>query len=325
MKYAFNSKLSSYIEGLINQKHSVGYPYLESERVLKNFDTFCLMNFPEGKSLTAEIGQHWAVVSPTESAVTFQNRMAPVRELARYVQRLGLEAYVIPIEVGPKCTRGKKKSPHIFTDRELELFFAAVDSLEINKRCTLRHLALPVIFRMLYCCGLRPHEARILETTDIDLNNGKLQIRESKGHKDRLIIVPPDLLEICRNYAMLLQKTCPGSKYFFPSQLEHLNPYTGIGFARLFRKCWNSAGIGTYGGDTPRPYSFRHTFATRRLYQWMKEGKDIEAMIPYLSSYMGHERFSDTAYYIHLVPEIFPHMSQMDFSSYEKLLPEVGS
>jgi hypothetical protein len=56
----------------------------------------------------------------------------------------------------------------------------------------------------------------------------------------------------------------------------------------------------------------------------MKEGKDIEAMLPYLSAYMGHERFSDTAYYIHLVPEIYPHMSQMDFASYEKLLPEVG-
>lgn len=324
MKYTFNSKLSSYIQGLIKQKHSVGYPYLESERILKNFDKFCMMNFPEEKSLTVEIGQHWAVIRSTESAVTFQNRMAPVRELARYMQRLDFDAYVIPIELGPKCIRGKKKSPHIFTDRELELFFAAVDSLEVNKRCTLRHLALPVIFRMLYCCGLRPQEARILETIDIDLNSGKIKIRESKGHKDRIVIMPPDLSEICRNYARLLQKTCPGSKYFFPSQLEHLNPYTDIGFAKLFRMCWNSAGIDTYGGGRPRPYSFRHTFATRRFYLWMKEGKDIEAMIPYLSSYMGHERFSDTAYYIHLVPEIFPHMSQMDFSSYEKLLPEVG-
>jgi len=323
MEYTYNSRLSGYIQGLINQKHSAGYPYLESERILNNFDKSCLMNFPDEKSLTVEIGQHWAVISSTESAVTFQNRMAPVRELARYMQRLGFDAYVIPTEVGPKYIRRKKRPPHIFTDRELELFFAAVDSLEMNNRCTLRHLALPVIFRMLYCCGLRPQEARILETTDIDFNNGKTKIRESKGHKDRLVIMPHDLLEISRNYAKLLQKICPGSKYFFPSQLEHLNPYTGKGFAKLFRMCWSSAGIGAYGGGSPRPYSFRHTFATRRLYRWMKEGKDIEAMIPYLSSYMGHERFSDTAYYIHLVPEIFPHMSQMDFSSYEKLLPEV--
>lgn len=324
MKYIFNSELGVYIEGLIKQKNSVGYPYLESKRILKNFDTFCLMNFPKENFLSAKIGKHWAVVSPTESADTFQNRMAPVRELARYIQRLGLEAYIIPKEVGPKCSHKKKKPPHIFTDKELKLFFSAVDSLEINKRCSLRHLALPVIFRMLYCCGLRPHEARIIETADINLNTGKLQIRESKGHKDRIVIMPQDLLEICQNYSILLQETCPESKYFFPSQLEHLNPYTGIGFAKLFRKCWESAGIGTYGGDSPRPYSFRHTFATRRLYQWMKEDKDIESMIPYLSAYMGHERFSDTAYYIHLVPEIFTHMSQMDFASYEKLLPEVS-
>ncbi len=323
MKFNYNSNLSSYIEGLINQKHSVGYPYLESERVLNNFDIFCSTFYPEAKSISVEIGQKWAVTKPNESAVTFQNRLAPVRELARYIQRLGIEAYIIPIGIGPKCSREKKNSPHIFTENELNHFFMVVDSLPINKRCTLRHLALPVIFRLLYCCGLRPTEARILQTEDIDLSTGILKVRESKGHKDRIVLVPPDLLEICQNYYNLLKKICPESKYFFPSQLEQLRPYTGKGFAKLFKVCWKSTGIDTYGGERPRPYSFRHTFATKRLYQWMKEGKDLQAMLPYLSAYMGHERFSDTAYYIHLVPEIFPHMSQMNFSSYENLLPEV--
>ena len=26
-------------------------------------------------------------------------------------------------------------------------------------------------------------------------------------------------------------------------------------------------------------------------------------MLPYLRAYMGHEKFSDTAYYIHILPE----------------------
>ena len=47
-------------------------------------------------------------------------------------------------------------------------------------------------------------------------------------------------------------------------------------------------------------------------------------MLPYLSAYMGHANFSHTAYYIHLTPEIFLHMSQMDLSRFENLIPEVA-
>ena len=37
-----------------------------------------------------------------------------------------------------------------------------------------------------------------------------------------------------------------------------------------------------------RFHDFRHTFATHRLYHWMRDGKDLNAMLPYLSAYMGH-------------------------------------
>jgi len=70
---------------------------------------------------------------------------------------------------------------------------------------------------------------------------------------------------------------------------------------------------------------FSHTFATHRLYLWLREGKDVTAMLPYLSAYMGHAQLSDTYYYIHLVPELFADMSGLDFSKYESLLPEVES
>jgi integrase len=91
----------------------------------------------------------------------------------------------------------------------------------------------------------------------------------------------------------------------------------------MFWLCWNTSGIKDFSGESPRPYDFRHTFATKRLYGWMKEGKDLEAYLPYLSAYMGHAHFSHTAYYIHLVPEFFPQMAQMDLSQYAELIPEV--
>ncbi len=55
----------------------------------------------------------------------------------------------------------------------------------------------------------------------------------------------------------------------------------------------------------------------------MKEGKDLNAMLPYLSAYLGHEQFSQTAYYLHLVPELFSQINPLDINEFAKLLPEV--
>ena len=51
----------------------------------------------------------------------------------------------------------------------------------------------------------------------------------------------------------------------------------------------------------------------------------MNAMLPYLSAYMGHAQLSDTYYYIHLVPGLIEEMSGVAFSSSEILLPEVES
>jgi len=321
MRYTYSSHLKEYIEGLLDQKHALGCPYLASERVLKDFDEFCKFNYPNEKELTKEIGQTWAVIKQTEKPCSFQNRMAPVRELARYINRLGIEAYVISSEYTPKYAR--QHVPHIFTDSELKLFFAATDRLQKNERSEIRHIAVPVIFRLLYCCGLRPNEVRILKRENIDLSTGMLNIPESKGHKDRAIMIAEDVLELCNKYYRFAKRKYPNSQYFFPSRFEQGNCYSSNWLSKMFWRCWCSSGIGDFSGNRPRPYDFRHTFATNKLYEWMKSGKNLEAQLPYLSAYLGHSNFSQTAYYIHLVPEIFPHMAKMNFSTYEALIPEV--
>mgnify|MGYP001381114296 CR=1 FL=1 len=46
-------------------------------------------------------------------------------------------------------------------------------------------------------------------------------------------------------------------------------------------------------------------------------------LLPYLSAYLGHIQPKDTAYYIHLMPDVFQRIGKLDVSSYESLLPEV--
>lgn len=46
-------------------------------------------------------------------------------------------------------------------------------------------------------------------------------------------------------------------------------------------------------------------------------------MLPYLSAYMGHTQFDDTAYYIHLLPEKLRKSPAIDWKKFEKIFPEV--
>ena len=57
--------------------------------------------------------------------------------------------------------------------------------------------------------------------------------------------------------------------------------------------------------------------------KWLNENADLYAKVPYLSAYMGHTQFEDTAYYIHLLPEKLLSSSAVDWSKFSSLIPEV--
>ena len=50
---------------------------------------------------------------------------------------------------------------------------------------------------------------------------------------------------------------------------------------------------------------FRHHFVYANMNRWLREGKDVNAMLPYLMRYMGHSDVKNTLYYLHLVPDIY--------------------
>ena len=47
------------------------------------------------------------------------------------------------------------------------------------------------------------------------------------------------------------------------------------------------------------------------------------AMLPFLREYMGHETLSETAYYIHILPENLAKSPAIDWDKFNGLLPEV--
>lgn len=318
VKHTFSGNFKVYIEGLIEEKQALGFLYERNQAILAAFDRFCLENYPNESVLTRDICMRWSELRPSEHSAALRNRIIPVRELGKYMRRLGIQAFVIPNGLTGKRNR---YVPHFFTREELSLFFKATDRLKYSRNRPGRHLVVPVMFRLIYTCGLRPIEARRLMISDVDLATGTIYIRESKGHKDRTVVVSDDMLTLCKIYKEKIDSIFPDSEYFFPNHRRKM--YSACLLDRTFKECWNAAEIHLNKTSPPRVYDMRHNFATNCLCNWMKNGKDINAMLPYLSAYLGHVNLSDTAYYIHLVPEFFPQMAKMDLSRFADLIPEV--
>jgi len=320
MKRTFIGNFKIQIEGLLREKQALGFLYIDNQNILAKFDRFCIENYPNETTLTRDIGMHWAELRPSEHSATLSKRITPVRELGRYMQRTGIQAFVIPDGLIGRINR---YVPHFFTHEELSLLFKAADGLKYSHNSPARHLVVPVMFRLIYTCGLRPIEARKLMISDVDLKTGTMNIRESKGHKDRIIVVSKDMLALCIIYRRKMVAIFPDSDYFFPNRQGTM--YSSRSLDKTFKQCWNSADIHPNNSPSPRVYDFRHTQATNCLYKWMKDGRDLNAWLPYLSAHLGHSKLSYTAYYIHLVPEFFPQMADMDLSKFADLIPEVPS
>ena len=71
-----------------------------------------------------------------------------------------------------------------------------------------------------------------------------------------------------------------------------------------FHKITRRAGLRVPGRPGPRIHDLRHTATVRRLYLWYREGKDVQALLPVLVTYLGHTRISSTDLYLTMTSEL---------------------
>ena len=106
--------------------------------------------------------------------------------------------------------------PHIYTVKELQDFFTETDKCHYCSIVPYRHLIMPEFFRLLFSCGLRCSEARLLKVKDVDLQNGILTINNSKNHNNRLVPMPKSTVLRLSCYAEQVHSFSKLDDYFFP-------------------------------------------------------------------------------------------------------------
>lgn len=319
--YQYQSCLAPFIEALIMQKRLEGFLYDTEEYHLKHFDAFCIKQKLSQPVISRELVIAWSEIRDTEGKVYRSRRVSALRQLALYMQSQGMEAHI--------PTHFYQKShyvAHVLSDEEIQEFFKAADSYhpDHNSVAFMRlSMEYRVLFRIIYCCGLRVSEARKLRNTDVNLSDGAICIAQSKGRKDRIVYLAPDVLELCVEYRNLMDSEYnTKSDWFFPAR----NPDNILSVCTIdskFRQFWAKTPYAVACDRSPTVHCLRHSYVVKKMNLWMEEGIALNSMMPYLSKYLGHSSPSDTFYYYHQIDTAFKIIRARDTLS-AKVIPEVG-
>lgn len=316
----YSSALAPYITGLIEQKQALGYKYSCEPSILRRFDSFCSERYPHEAVISRELMLDWATKRPGEHPATLQGRITPVKELAKYMARLGHEAFILPRGMMPRVA---KYVPHIYTNDELKRIFSETDRCHYCSEVPHRHFVMPIFFRLLYSCGLRLTEARLLKMEDVDLADGVITLTNAKLGKHRQLPVSPEMLARLKSYHRSVHLLSSPSDWFFPGYGGI--PMTSGNVEKNLRKFLWRAGISHGGrGKGPRVHDLRHTMAVHCLRRWVMEGKDLRALLPVLQAYLGHVSLGDTAYYLHLTVDLFPNITEQVEKALGNIIPKAG-
>ena len=187
-----------------------------------------------------------------------------------YLQVLHWSQFDIPIQF-PKRSQ---KIPELLTRAEIRQI---IDACTNDKS---RAMLLTC-----YGCGLRVSELVTLKVRHIDGERRLLRIEQGKGKKDRLVILPPKLLQQLRLYWRLHH---PGEWLFPNANTPTLHLSRGT-IQRRFRQAKNKTGIQKIGGI----HGLRHAYATHQLEQGLP--------VHQLQHQLGHRQLQTTLRYVHWV------------------------
>lgn len=311
----FKSKFAPMITAMLEYRVALGLSEKTSSAQLKHFDSYCTGSRPECNEISKELVFDWLGELLESGVINISSYAGAVRNLAEYMNAVGQPAYVLPPGFYPYKSGF---TAYVFSNVELSVLFAAIDSLPMNPKSN-ESIVAPVLFRLIYTCGLRPNEGRELRRKNVNLNSGELKIVETKKKKERLVVMSPDMLNLCRQFDSVLSAE---REYFFPQ--ANGKAYTSSQLDALIKKCWRNANPGTENLPNIRTYDLRHRFASARLNRWLDEGANLNNKLIYLMAYMGHNHISETKYYVHILPENLVKSAGVDWNALNDVIPEVS-
>ena len=197
--------------------------------------------------------------------------MTGVRFLFRVtLRRLDLAAAIYHL-------REPQKIPLVMSPDETRRLLAVATSLKAR-----------VLLSLSYGCGLRAGEVVRLKVKHIDSAQRIIRIEQSKGRKDRNVMLSPETADLLRQWWKARRgfdaATPVQERWLFPGRRPG-KPMTPRQLSRLFHEAAEEAGI----KKSVTLHALRHSFATHLL----ERGTDIRI----IQALLGHDKLDTTARY----------------------------
>jgi integrase/recombinase XerD len=278
-------------------RRALGYKLEDHGWLLADFASF--MEAAGAATVTTRLALAWATLPADALPSWHAARLRVVRGFARHLKALD-PATEIPAASLLAC-RNRRAVPYLYCDAEVSALMAAADSLHP----ALHAATHKTLIGLLAVTGMRLGEVIRLDRADLDAAEGVLTIRDSKFAKSRQIPLHPSALDALTGYGQLRDQRFPDPRT--PAMLVSTvgTRLISQGIHYVFARLVRQAGLQPSSPEhRPRLHDFRHSLAVNTLLAWYREGLDVQARLPVLSTFLGHSKPANTYWYLSAVPEL---------------------
>jgi integrase/recombinase XerD len=309
----FGSHFGPAMQEHISIMRAAGFRYSDYENRLLRLDRF-LQGQPDAPNQPfAVLIQRWAQQAPRLELR--QARVRVGRVVAHALQRQDPSVTIPPLNRQlEREVRRRQRRPYIFSAEEIQKLFQTALALP-SPRASLRPQSLRTMLILAYCAGLRLGEIVRLTLSDIRIEEGVIEIRETKFFKTRHLPLSPSAVASLRSYLADRKQAgapCDGDSALFWQQQDRCG-YARMTVEGLLVRVFRSAGLKPprpNGRVGPRIHDLRHTFVVHRMTEWYRAGLNPEPMLPYLATYLGHKDIHSTLVYLTITQELLQHANQ---------------
>jgi integrase len=291
------SALAEHVQNYLRVRRALGFKLVGEGQLLAKFVAFA--DAARQRTVTTGVALEWARLPTGGSPNYLSRRLRAVRGFARYLKALDPNCEVPPLELLPASKY--RPAPYLLSDRQVVALMAAARRL----RPPLRAATFETLIGLLACTGLRIGEAIRLDRDDFDPTHGLLTIRDSKFGKSREVLLHESTVRALVDYGQRRDRLCAATeeRSFFVTtrgtRLAHPTVYAP------FRALLKQAGVKHHSPERHvRIHDLRHSFAVKTLLGWYRDGGDVAARMPLLSTYLGHVDPAATYWYLSAAPEL---------------------
>lgn len=288
----FTSWLASHFDHFVALRNACGAKYVSQRRLLLAWDRYLTQHAPRPPLRRETLLLYLASLDRLTPRAR-DNAISVVWPALRHAQAHGAAVEPLPPRPTHPPTGWRQRPPRILEPLEMSRLIRGARQLPPQGK--LRSATTATVLGLLYATGIRIGEALAIDIGDLDPDDGILTIRSGKFGKRRALPLLSSttraLLRYLDHPARRVATTA--SAPLFVSRLRRR-----VAPATVTQGLYDAFRIAGITQPRPRLHDLRHTFAVQRVAAWYREGREVNRMLPALSTYLGHVSVQNTRRYL---------------------------